>query len=96
MNDKELMKEFETESHKFFITDADELGNIFVLNDSVKCKFLDVIEYQGNEYVVFLPVEDNDAIILQVADADNDDEADLVSVDDEDTYIALCEIFKKK
>ena len=82
----------------------DELDNIIVLNDEngeeVPFEFLDVIEYDGEEYVVLLPAEeseDNDeVVILKIEDTENEDEESYVSVDDEATLNTVFEIFKEK
>ena len=81
--------------------------NIVVLNDEdgkeVKFEFLDLIEYDGEEYVVLLPaeeVEDDDAEeleILKIEDKDSESEEEsYVSVDDEETLNKVFEIFKDK
>lgn len=78
-----------------------ELDNI-ILNDEagneVKFEFLDLIEYEGNDYVVLLPTEgenDDQVVILLVEDI-NDDEESYVSVEDEEVLQAVFEIFKEK
>ena len=44
------------------VNGGEELDNILVLNDEegneVEFEFLDLIEYEGEEYVVLLPVEE--------------------------------------
>ena len=86
----------------------EDLSNIIVLNDEngqeVKFEFLDLIEYESEEYVVLLPVleddseeDDGEVVILKVDDSEEDsDEESYVSVDDEDTLTAVFEIFKEK
>ena len=85
----------------------ENLSNIIILNDEngneVQFEFLDLIEYESEEYVVLLPVleegeEDyGEVVILKVDDTDDDsDEESYISVDDEDTLTALFEIFKEK
>ena len=79
--------------------------NIIVLNDEdgneIAFEFLDLIEYQGKEYVILLPAEDDededgaDVVILQVESYDDETESYL-SVEDEDTLMAVFEIFKDK
>ena len=84
--------------------EGEELDNIIVLNDEngeeIEFEFLDLIEYEGEEYVVLLPNdEDDDAgevVILKLEDTDSDDEESYVSVDDEDTLNRVFEIFKEK
>lgn len=82
---------------------SNELDNIVVLNDEygneVNFEFLDLIEYEGNEYVVLLPADESDeageVVILQVEDLSGEEES-YVSVEDENTLMAVFEIFKEK
>ena len=83
----------------------EELDNIIVLNDEegkeVKFEFLDLVEYENEEYVVLLPTEEEDGetgevVILKVEDTDSEDEESYVSVDDEETLNKVFEIFKEK
>lgn len=84
----------------------EELDNIIVLNDEdgkeVQFEFLDLIEYEDEEYVVLLPVEEEneeeagEVVILKVEDTDSEEEESYVSVDDQDTLNAVFEIFKEK
>ena len=81
----------------------EELDNIVVLNDEegneVDFEFLDLVEYEGEEYVILLPVDDVDegeVVILKVEDTESEDEESYVSVDDEETLQKVFEIFKEK
>ncbi len=86
----------------------EELDNIVTLKDEdgndVKFEFLDLIEYEGEEYVVLLPAEEgedaepDEVVILQLEkDSDeNSEEETYVSVDDEEVLNAVFEIFKEK
>lgn len=85
----------------------ENVSNIIILNDEngneVQFEFLDLIEYESEEYVVLLPVvedgddDDGEVVILKVDDSeDGSDEESYVSVDDEDTLTAVFEIFKEK
>lgn len=82
----------------------EELDNIIVLNDEegkeVKFEFLDLVELEGEEYVVLLPAEEDEdegeVVILKVEDTDSDEEESYVSVDDEETLNKVFEIFKEK
>lgn len=81
-----------------------KFDNRIILNDEegndAEFEFLDLIAYEGEEYVVLLPVEETDeageVVILKLAEADNDDEEAYVSVDDDDTLMAVFNIFKDK
>ena len=85
-------------------TNNEELDNIIVLNDEegneTEFEFLDLIEYEGEEYVVLLPVEESDdageVVILKLEDTESEDEESYVSVDDEETLNKVFEIFKEK
>lgn len=83
----------------------EELENVIILNDEdgneVKFEFLDLIEFEGEEYVVLLPTEDeednDEVVILKVEDTEDDSEMEsYVSVEDEDTLNKVFEMFKEK
>ena len=82
----------------------EELDNVIILNDEdgneVKFEFLDLIEYSGEEYVILLPVEeDEDAdevVILKGEDTDSEEEESYVGVDDQEVLNAVFAIFKDK
>ena len=82
----------------------EELDNIIVLNDEngeeVKFEFLDLVELDGEEYVVLLPAEDDEeegeVVILKVEDTDSEEEESYVSVDDEEILNKVFEMFKEK
>lgn len=84
-----------------------EEDNIVILKDEigkdVRFEFLDLIEYEGSNYVVLLPydeVENGDAeevvILKEESIPDNDEEESYVSVDDEELLNKIFEIFKDK
>ena len=84
---------------------GEELDNIIILNDEngneVKFEFLDLMEYEGEEYIILLPTEegeDNDeVVILKVEDVEDDPDMETyVSIDDADTLNAVFEMFKEK
>lgn len=81
-----------------------ELDNIITLKDEdgsdVEFEFLDLIEYDGTEYVVLLPVEESDeadeVVILKLEESENEDEESYVGVEDQDVLNAVFAIFKDK
>ena len=83
---------------------GEELDNIVVLNDEegkeVKFEFLDLIEYENEEYVILLPLDEGEdseeVVILKVDDTDSEDEESYVSVDDEEVLNTVFEMFKDK
>ena len=91
--------DFENDENKM-----EELDNIIVLNDEegkeVKFEFLDLIEYENEEYVILLPTDEEEdseeVVILKVEDTDSDEEESYVSVDDEEVLNKVFEIFKEK
>lgn len=87
------------------VPENEEMDNIIILNDEegneVEFEFLDLIDYEGEEYVVLLPVEETEdageVVILQVEDTESDSEEEsYISVEDEDTLNKVFEIFKDK
>ena len=82
----------------------EELDNLIVLNDEdgkeVEFEFLDLIEYNSEEYVILLPVEETEeageVVILKVEQTENEDEESYVGVEDEDELNAVFAIFKDK
>jgi uncharacterized protein YrzB (UPF0473 family) len=88
------------------LNEEQELDNILVLNDEegneVEFEFLDLIEYEGEEYVVLLPVEEEndeepgEVVILKLEDSESEEEESYVSVDDEEILNKVFEIFKDK
>lgn len=84
--------------------ESEEIDNIIVLNDEngeeVPFEFLDLIEYEGEEYVVLLPVEEDEeadeVVILKLEDTESEDEESYVSVEDEEILNKVFEIFKEK
>lgn len=81
-----------------------ELDNIIILNDEngneEQFEFLDLVLYENEEYVVLLPVEEDDAagevVILKLEESENDSLEAYVSVDDDNTLEAVFNIFKNK
>lgn len=81
----------------------EELDNIIVLNDEegneVQFEFLDLIEFDGEEYIILLPVDEEETgevVILQVEDTESEEEESYISVEDEEILNNVFEIFKEK
>ena len=77
------------------ITLKDEDGN------DVDFEFLDVVEYEGNDYVVLLPLEadedEAEEVIILKEDKEfptAEDESSYVSVEDENVLNTVFQIFK--
>ena len=87
--------------------EGEDLDNIIILNDEdgneEKFEYLDLIDYEDEEYIVLLPVteegeeEEGEVVILKVEDTDDDSEEEsYVSVENEDTLNKVFEIFKER
>lgn len=83
----------------------EELDNIIVLNDEdgneVNFEFLDLVELDGEEYVILLPTDESEdepgeVVILQVEDTDSEEEESYISVENEEILNKVFEIFKEK
>lgn len=90
------------------VNNEEEMNNIVTLKDEdgndVNFEFLDLIEYEGNEYIVLLPEEEveesedsGEVVILKLEkNAEDSDEESYVSVDDEEVLNKVFDIFKDK
>ena len=87
--------------------EVEEDENIIYLNDEsgneVSFEFLDLIEYDSEQYVVLLPLENIDedngeVVILKLEDSEGGEEdlESYVSVDDENILKEVFKIFKEK
>lgn len=82
----------------------EELNNIITLNDEngeeVQFEFLDLIEYNEEEYVILLPVEETEeageVVILKVENTESEEEESYIGVEDEEELNAVFAIFKDK
>lgn len=87
MENKDLLQEEESS----IITMTDENGQ------DVDFEYLDCIEYEGKEYLVLIPAEEdsNEIVILEVDPVDDELE-NYLAVENEDTLNAVYEIFKER
>lgn len=82
----------------------EEFDNKIILNDEagneVEFEFLDLIEYQGEEFVVLLPCDEageaGEVVILKLEDTDDEENESYASVDDETVLNAVFDIFRDK
>ena len=85
----------------------EEIDNVIILNDEqgneVKFEFLDLVELDGEEYVVLLPVseegeeDEGEVVILRLEDTDEGtEEESYVGVEDEEILNKVFSIFKDK
>ncbi len=79
----------------------EEEVSILTLTDEngadIDFEYLDCIEYQGKEYLVLMPVdeESNEIVILEVEPVDKENE-NYLAVSDEDVLEAVYAIFKER
>ena len=88
MADEKILNE-EEESSIIMLTD--ENGN------DVEFEYLDCIDYEGKEYLVLIPNEEDaeEVVILQIEPVDEETE-NYISVENEETLNAVFEIFKDR
>ena len=87
MENEELLQEEESS----IITMTDENGA------DVDFEYLDCIEYEGKEYLVLIPAEEdsNEIVILEVEPVDEENE-NYIAVEDEAVLAAVYQIFKDR
>ena len=87
MENESLLPEEESST----ITLTDENGQ------DVTFDYLDCLEYEGKEYLVLMPAEDdsNEVVILEVEPVDEENE-NYLAVEDEEILDAVYGIFKEK
>ena len=79
----------------------EEEVSILTLTDEngadIDFEYLDCIEYQGKEYLVLMPMEEesNEIVILEVEPVDEENE-NYLAVSDEDVLNAVYAIFKER
>ena len=89
MANEEFMEEMENEGT--LITLEDEEGN------EVEFEFLDVVEYEGEEYIVLIENdEDADEVVILKINAIDDETEEYASIDDGELLEKLFNIFKEK
>ena len=82
----------------------EEANSILVLTDEngneIEFEYLDVVEYQGEEYILLYPADtegdDIEIVIYRIEPTENEDEENYVDVEDEETLYAVYDIFKER
>ena len=79
------------EEEAAILTLTDENGN------DQNFEYLDVIEYQGKEYLILMPAEEEEThiVILEIEPVDEENE-NYLSIDDEDLLNTVYGLFKEK
>ena len=87
MANEELIQE--EESSLITLTDDNGVETVF--------EYLDCIEYQGKEYLVMIPAEEdaNEIVILEIQPVDEENE-NYLAVEDESVLDAVYNIFKQR
>ena len=87
MANEELIQE--EESSLITLTDDNGVETVF--------EYLDCIEYQGKEYLVMIPAEEdaNEIVILEIQPVDEENE-NYLAVEDESVLDAVYNIFKER
>lgn len=83
------------------VEEFDDLDNIIVLNDEdgneVEFEYLDAVEMDGKEYIVLLPVEEqeNGEVVIFRVEGEAENET-YVGLDDEEEAEKVFNLFKEK
>ena len=84
MEKEEILQEEES-----ILTLTDENG------EETNFEYLDCIEYEGKEYLVLMPEESNEIVILEVQPVDEENE-NYIAVEDETILEIVYSIFKDR
>ena len=84
MANEEILEEEES-----ILTLTDENG------DDLRFEYLDCIELEGKEYLVLMPEESNEIVILEVQPVDEENE-NYIAVEDESILETVYGIFKER
>jgi uncharacterized protein YrzB (UPF0473 family) len=85
MENEEILQEEEAS----ILTLTDENG------EDTNFEYLDCVEYEGKEYLVLMPEESNEIVILEIEPVDEENE-NYLAVDSEETLNAVYGIFKDR
>ena len=85
MENEEIMQEEES-----ILTLTDENG------DELRFEYLDCIEYQGKEYLVLTPMEEEGQIVILEVEPVDEENENYNAVEDEAVLEAVYEIFKER
>ena len=82
------------------LTEEEEVSILTLTDDKgndVEFEYLDCIEYNGKEYLVLMPMEEDavEIVILEIEPVDEENE-NYLAVEDENTLNAVYGIFKEK
>ncbi len=77
------------------VTLSDEEGN------EIDFELMDRIEYDGNEYIVLLPLEDSDndgvdEVVILLVESETEDEQFFAIVEDDEVEYTVFEMFKER
>ena len=84
MANEEILEEEES-----ILTLTDENG------EELRFEYLDCVEMEGVEYLVLMPEESNEIVILEIQPVDEENE-NYVAVESEETLDAVYAIFKER
>ena len=85
MENEEILQEEESS----VLTLTDEHG------EDINFDYLDCIEYNGIEYLVLMPQDSDEIVILEVQPVDEENE-NYIAVENEDILDAVYDIFKER
>lgn len=87
MENNEILQEEE----EYILTLSDENG------EDIRFEYLDCVEYEGTEYLVLMPADDesNEIVILEIQPVDEENE-NYLAVEDEAVLDAVYALFKER
>ncbi len=78
----------------------DESNIISLIDDNgneVPFELMDIIEYEGDKFVILLPVEDaEEGVVILKAEEEEDGTEGYVSIDDDETLDTVFDMFKAR
>lgn len=80
------------------LPDEEEISILTLTDENgqdVDFEYLDCIDYQGKEYLVLMPVDEDEIVIMEVEPVDEENE-NYLAVEDEAVLDAVYAIFKEK
>lgn len=93
MTEKDGVDELPEEEPEI-ITLTDEDGS------DIDFEYLDVIEYQGEQYILLLPAQESEdmegVVILRIEPSDGEEEDTFTGIEDENVLNAVFDLFKEK
>ncbi|MBQ1270852.1 MAG: DUF1292 domain-containing protein [Clostridia bacterium] len=93
MDNNELFNEIENEEEDGIITLVDDEGN------EVQFAYVDLVEYEGENYAIMLPIEDGEVLeeaVVMLVQENEDGSDELTGIEDEAIVNAVIDIYNER